>query len=71
MSAKTPNTITPNELAAEMNINPKSLRRFMRSLTDERAGRGNRWELTPEICEEIKTRYADQNRARVAFKITK
>jgi DNA-binding IclR family transcriptional regulator len=71
MTAKSEGTISPNELAAEMGINPKSLRRFMRSLTDERAGRGNRWELTPETCEAIKTRYAEQNRQRVTFRIDK
>lgn len=58
----TDKTITPNELAAEMGISPKNLRRFMRSIFDERAGSGNRYALTPEIVAEIKRRHREGNR---------
>jgi hypothetical protein len=62
-------TITPNELAAEMGISAKNLRRFMRSILDERAGSGNRWALTPEVIEYIKTRHAEGNRKHIAPKV--
>lgn len=55
-------TITPNELAAEMGISPKNLRRFMRSILDDRAGSGNRYALTPDLVAFIKARHAEGNR---------
>lgn len=57
-----PETITPNQLAAEMGLSPKNLRRFMRSILDDRAGSGNRWALTPEMVQFIKDRHAAENR---------
>ncbi|MET0643984.1 MAG: hypothetical protein ABWZ17_06370 [Candidatus Binatia bacterium] len=37
--------ITPKELAAELNCDAKTLRRVMRSMTDEQPGSGGRWEI--------------------------
>jgi hypothetical protein len=54
-------TITPKELAAEMGLSPKNLRRFMRSILDDRAGSGNRYALTPELVAYIKERHAQGN----------
>ena len=62
MSDDNKTTITPTELAAEMGISAKNLRRFMRSIFDERAGSGNRWALTPDVVEYIKRRHAEGNR---------
>lgn len=56
------NLITPAELAAEMGISPKNLRRFMRSILDDRAGSGNRWGITPEMADHIRARHAEGNR---------
>lgn len=64
-----PETITPNELAAEMGISPKNLRRFMRSILDDRAGSGNRYALTPELVAFIKTKHAEGNRKVIAPKV--
>lgn len=64
-------TFTPNELAEEMGISPKNLRSFMRTLTDDRAGKGNRWILDRETCDMIIARYAETNRTKVTFRITK
>lgn len=63
--------ITPIELAKEMGISPKNLRRFMRSITDDRAGRGNRWTFDRETADMIIARYAETNRTKVTFRITK
>lgn len=64
-----PETITPNELAAEMGISPKNLRRFMRSILDDRAGSGNRYALTPDLVTFIKTKHAEGNRKVIAPKV--
>lgn len=55
-------TITPKELAAELGVSPKNLRRFMRSILDDRAGSGNRYALTPELVDFIKAKHAEGNR---------
>lgn len=55
-------TITPKELASELGVSPKNLRRFMRSILDERAGSGNRYALTPDLVEFIRTKHAEGNR---------
>lgn len=55
-------TITPTELAEDMGISPKNLRRFMRSILDQRAGQGNRYALTAETVAFIKAKHATGNR---------
>lgn len=45
--------ITPNELAEEMGVSPKSLRRWMRKHMADTPGRGNRWAITPELADFI------------------
>jgi hypothetical protein len=58
-------TTTPKALAAELETNPKALRRFMRSMADAatkagndpevaRVGQGNRYELTASQAKKIK-----------------
>jgi hypothetical protein len=51
---------TPKELAAEMNISEKSLRSLIRRMfpVEAHAGQGNRYSLTPEVCDAIKRRHA-------------
>lgn len=41
--------MTPRELADELHVDPKTLRRVMRSLASETPGSGARWEITPEF----------------------
>lgn len=45
--------ISPKDLAAELNVSPKTVRRVLRKLTDDRAGRGGNWDLTAEACDAI------------------
>lgn len=49
--------ITPTVLATRCNTDPKMMRRFMRSLTDQRANKGGRWVLTPDGADEIVRRF--------------
>lgn len=68
-SSPAPDAITPNALAAEMGISPKNLRRFMRSILDDRAGSGNRWALTPDMVAFIKAKHAEGNRRVITPKV--
>jgi len=40
-------TITPSEFAEQVHADPKTVRKFLRSLTpkEQQPGRGHRWEL--------------------------
>ena len=49
--------MTPKDLAAEMNINPKSLRRFIRAHFADHAGSGNRYNLEAEAVAYIRANY--------------
>lgn len=41
------NTVTPSELAQQLESDPKTVRKFLRSITEKelQPGRGHRWEL--------------------------
>lgn len=54
-------TITPKEMAARLGTDPKTFRRFLRGLTNDRAGKGGRWKLDPETCEDLAKRWADRS----------
>jgi len=50
---------TPNELAAELRISPKTLRAFLRQAYPDRApGKGRRWALTPGMIWRARGRFA-------------
>lgn len=51
------NIITPKDLAMRCNTDPKTMRRFMRSLTAQRANKGGRWVLTSDVADEIVRRW--------------
>jgi len=51
--------MTPKALASELGISPKALRRVLRSMTDDRAGKGGVWVLDDATCEAIRTRIAE------------
>ena len=60
MTAKNDSTeLTPKELASELGISPKALRRILRSMTDDRAGKGGNWKLDATTCDAIRTRIAE------------
>lgn len=41
-------TYTPKDLAVELGITPKDFRRWLRTQTDDRAGRGGTWSIDEE-----------------------
>jgi hypothetical protein len=49
---------TPKALASELGTDPKTFRRFLRSVTDDRAGKGGRWGFTADQVDELKARWA-------------
>jgi len=51
-------TMTAKELAAELNTDPKSFRRFLRSRTDDRAGKGGRWVFDAKAADDIRQAWA-------------
>ena len=60
--------MTPKELAAELGIDPKSLRRIMRSMSTETPGAGARWEIDAEFQEALRKRVSrSHNRKVVKF----
>jgi hypothetical protein len=66
------NVITPKDLAERCNTDPKTMRRFMRSLTDQRANKGGRWVLTSDVADEIVRRFAERHTSgAVKMQITK
>lgn len=61
---------TPKELAAELNVDAKTLRRIMRSMTAEESqpGSGARWEIDAEFVDAIRDRVSrTHNRKVVKF----
>lgn len=57
--------ITPNDLAAEMGVSPKSLRRFMRNHLSDRAGSGNRYSIPDDVAGWIRDNYGRTANRRV------
>lgn len=53
-------TITPKDFAEMVGSDPKTVRRFLRSVTDQRANKGGRWEIPTEAVEELKARWANR-----------
>ena len=51
--------MTPKALANELGISPKALRRVLRSMTDDRAGKGGIWKLDAATADAIRDRIAD------------
>jgi len=55
--------ISAKELASRFDTDPKSLRRWLRSITTNRAGKGHRWVFTPETVTEL-TKLWDERKAK-------
>ena len=65
---------TPKELAIELNIDQKTLRRIMRSMAAETPGSGGRWEIDADFEGALRERVSrTHNRKTVKFtpKVTK
>lgn len=59
---------SPKELATELAIDPKTLRRIMRSMAEETPGSGARWEIDAEFEAAIRDRVSrTHNRKVVKF----
>lgn len=48
---------TPSDLAAEIGISPKECRKFLRSITKDRAGKGGRWSIDGRTFDALVERY--------------
>ena len=60
--------ITPKELAKELNVDQKTLRRIMRSMATETPGQGGRWEIDAESADALRNRVSrSHNRKVVKF----
>ena len=55
----TENITTPKALASQLGITPKRLRAILRSMTDDRAGKGGVWKLDKATCDAIAAKVAD------------
>lgn len=55
------NQMTPKELAQELDSDPKQVRKFLRSLTTDRAGKGGRWVIEDSDLPMLKERFANWN----------
>ncbi len=53
-------TYTATELAAELGMDPKSFRSWLRTLTSDRAGRGGKWVFTAEDADTIRQLHANR-----------
>lgn len=51
-------TITAKAVAEELGLDPKAFRRWLRRHTENRAGKGGRWNFTTAQVEELKAAYA-------------
>lgn len=58
------NTLTAKELAIELNTDAKTVRKFLRSLTDDRAGKGGRWAIAADDLPALRDRFAAFNSRR-------
>lgn len=53
--------ITVKDLCTELDADPKAFRRWLRTQTTDRAGRGGRWTFSPEVAAELKERYTNRS----------
>lgn len=58
-----PATVTPAELALAFGTDPKTMRRFLRNVTQAKAGKGGRWAIDSALVPELKARWDSRNAA--------
>lgn len=58
-----PTTVTPGELAAAFGTDPKTMRRFLRNVTQAKAGKGGRWAIDAALVPELKERWDNRSGA--------
>lgn len=49
--------MTPTELADHLQVTPKEVRKFLRSITPDRAGKGGRWALDIQDLDMLTDRF--------------
>lgn len=60
--------LTPKQMADELHIDAKTLRRIMRSMAAETPGSGSRWEIGEDFADAIRERVSrTHNRKTVRF----
>lgn len=52
-----PTGLTVKDVAALCDTDPKAFRRWLRTQTSDRAGRGGRWAFSPEVAAELVTKF--------------
>jgi len=58
---ETPTPITAKELATILNTDPKSLRRWLRTVTTDRANKGGRWIFNDDSVKELTTKWNERS----------
>lgn len=58
-----PATVTPAELALAFGTDAKTMRRFLRNVTQAKAGKGGRWAIDAALVPELKERWDARNAA--------
>jgi len=53
-------TISAKAIAEQLGIDAKAFRRWLRRHTENRAGKGGRWNFTTQEVEELKAAYAKE-----------
>lgn len=53
--------VTAPEIARVLGMNPKSVRRRIRNMTPDRAGKGNEWRFSPEAAAKVANRIVLSN----------
>lgn len=56
-------TVTPAELALAFGTDPKTMRRFLRNVTQAKAGKGGRWAIDASLVPELRERWDNRNAA--------
>ena len=60
---KVPATVTPAELALAFGTDAKTMRRFLRNVTQAKAGKGGRWAIDAALVPELKERWDNRSAA--------
>lgn len=63
-------TYSAKDLAAEAGTDPKSFRRWLRSVTTDRANKGGRWVFTAEAKAALLEQYRNRNAAKATTAAT-
>ena len=60
-------TLSPKDLAEAWDSDPKTVRRFLRSLASDRPGKGGRWTIQEDDVPALTEAFEDWNSSRVTI----